>query len=53
MNKLLFILFITKLYTRISISKRLKKHRQDIEKLSKTIENSFAVNAFDYKNKLV
>ena len=34
-----FYLFYFKLYTRISISKRLKKHRQDIEKLSKTIEN--------------
>ena len=39
MYKLPFILLIIKLYTRTSISKRLKKHRQDIEKLSKTIEN--------------
>ena len=39
MYKLLFILFIVKLYARINIFKRLKKHGQDIYKLSKTFEN--------------
>ena len=42
MYKLLFILFIIKLYARISIFKRLKKHRQDIYKLSKTLENQIS-----------
>ena len=43
MYKLLFILFIIKLYARINIFKRLKKHGQDIiYQLSKTRENQIS-----------
>ena len=40
--KLLFIFFIIKLYARINVFKRLKKHGQDIYKLSKTLENQIS-----------
>ena len=42
MYKFLFILFIIKLYARLNIFKRLKKHGQAIYKLSKTLENQIA-----------
>ena len=39
MYKLLFTLFIIKLYARINIFKTIKKHEQDICKLTKTLED--------------
>ena len=42
MYKLLFVLFIIDLYARVNNFKRLKKHGQDIYKLSKTLENQIS-----------
>ena len=39
MYKLLFTLFIIKLYAQINIFKTIKKHEQDIYKLTKTLED--------------
>ena len=39
MYKILYVLFVIKLYARINIFKRLKKHGENNYKLSKTIEN--------------
>ena len=48
MYRLLFILFIVKLYAGISIFKRLKKHGQDIYKLSKTLENQISQHRISF-----
>ena len=42
MYKILYVLFVIKLYARINIFKRLKKHGENNYKLSKTIENQFS-----------
>ena len=38
-NKLLFTLFLIKLYDQVNIFKTIKKHGQDIYKLTKTLED--------------
>ena len=48
MYRLLFILFIIKLYAEINIFKRLKKHGQDIYKLSKTLENQISEHRISF-----